>query len=113
MITVETLKEYGADTDSGITRCAGMADFYLEMVKQAMTEDRFPALRKSIDDRDFQTAFEIAHGMKGIFANLSLDPVLNPVSEITELLRKKEDTDYSALLTRAETEYRRLLALKD
>ncbi len=85
-----------------------MKDFYLKMVEQSINEAKFPALRTAIESRDFNTAFEIAHSMKGVYANLSLDPVLKPVQEITDLLRKKTETDYSELLNRAETEFSKL-----
>ena len=37
-------------------------------------------------------------GSKLMYANLSLTPLTKPVSEITELLRSKTQTDYSAHL---------------
>ena len=32
MLTVETLRAYGADVDEGITRCMGNEQFYMKLV---------------------------------------------------------------------------------
>ena len=54
---------------------------------------------------------EIAHGMKGMYTNLSLSPLSNPVIEITELLRNQVQTDYSPLLNEIKTQFKKLKAL--
>ena len=48
---------------------------------------------------DLKTAFESAHALKGVLGNLSLTPLYDKVSEITELLRARTETDYSPLLS--------------
>ena len=42
----------------------------------------------------------MAHSLKGVLANLSLTPVFEPVSEITEGLRAKKDLNYEELLNK-------------
>ncbi len=111
MITIDKLNEYGADTASGINRCAGMEDFYLQLVQQSIVDGDLAPLRSAIEAKDLQKGFEIAHSLKGIFSNLSLTPILEPVSEMTELLRAKQDVDYSALLAQAESALEKLKAL--
>ena len=49
-------------------------------------------------NRDFKAAYELAHGLKGMYANLSLTPLSVPLSEITEHLRAQTDMDYTALM---------------
>lgn len=105
MITVKKLKELGCDTDKGLERCLGDEDFYLEFVPDALKKERYERLEALIKNKDLDAAFEAAHGLKGILANLSLDPVLEPVAEMTELLRARTDTDYSGLLTKMWERY--------
>ncbi|MBO4505378.1 MAG: Hpt domain-containing protein [Lachnospiraceae bacterium] len=105
MITVKKLKELGCDTDKGLERCLGNEDFYLEFVPDALKKERYEKLEALIKNKDLDAAFEAAHGLKGILANLSLDPVLEPVAEMTELLRARTDTDYSGLLTKMWERY--------
>ena len=49
--------------------------------------------------------------MKGVSANLALTPLREPVSEITELLRSRTETDYAPLMERIEKEYEKLETL--
>ena len=58
----------------------------------------FQKLRDSIEKGDLSAAFEAAHAIKGSAGNLAVTPVFEPIVEITELLRAKTQTDYTALL---------------
>ena len=111
MLTVESLKAFGANTDEGIKRCAGMENFYLNLVRRSLDDAKFDQLRSAVNAKDYEKAFEIVHSMKGVFANLSLDPVLKPIEKITDLLRNKSDADYGELLDEAEKSVRKLEAL--
>lgn len=111
MITLESLKEYGANVDEGLARCMGKEDFYLMLVKKAAEDEKLVTLEKQLAEKDLNGAFETAHALKGVVANLSLDPLTKPVSEMTELLRVRTDTDYSQLLTKSKQELERLRAL--
>ncbi len=95
MLTIDALKEYGANTDEGLKRCFGNEGFYLKLVGMAPKEESFDKLFAAIDSHDPDAGFEAAHALKGVLSNLSLDPIIEPVKEITELLRSREDIDYS------------------
>lgn len=111
MLTIDKLREYGADVDEGIARCMNMTDFYISLVKKVLTDNRLPLLEQQIGEGSLEGAFETAHALKGMYANLSLTPLTKPVSEMTELLRSRTDTDYSALLSEAKSQFDKLCAL--
>ena len=111
MLTIEKLREYGADVDEGLARCLNMEDFYISLVEKVLEDNRLPLLERQISEEDLDEAFETAHALKGMYANLSLTPLIKPVSEITELLRSKTNTDYSALLTEAKMQFEALCSL--
>ncbi|MBR4554731.1 MAG: Hpt domain-containing protein [Ruminococcus sp.] len=111
MLTADKLRAFGANTDEGIARCMGKEDFYLMLVGKVLNDKRVPALEKQLAEKDLDAAFETAHAMKGMYANLSLDPLTRPVSEMTELLRNRTDTDYTALLEEVKTQFERLCSL--
>ena len=94
MLTIESLKEYGADVETGIKRCRKEA-LYLKLVGKVPSNDNFDLLKESLDQNNLDAAFEYAHGLKGVVTNLSLTPLEEPICEITELLRAREDIDYS------------------
>ncbi len=111
MLTIEKLREYGADVDEGLARCMNMEDFYIGLVKKAVADNRLPLLEQQIGEGDLDAAFETAHALKGMYANLSLSPLTKPVSEITELLRGRTETDYSPLLAEAKVQFEVLCSL--
>ena len=74
-------------------------------------DEGYDVLQQAIDDGRLADAFEAAHGLKGALANLALTPLLEPVSEITELLRVETQMDYQPLVTRILSERDRLRAL--
>ncbi|MBR4628353.1 MAG: Hpt domain-containing protein [Ruminococcus sp.] len=111
MLTTDKLREYGADVDEGLVRCMNKEDFYLMLVKKVLSDGRLSVLEQQISAKDFAQAFETAHALKGVYANLSLTPLTSPVSEMTELLRNRTDTDYTALMEEAKAQFQKLCSL--
>ena len=98
MITIEKLKDFGADTQEGLGRCYGNEALYLRLVNMIPGEANFDKLKNALDHHDLDSAFEAAHALKGVLGNLSLTPMFEQCSEITELLRARTDMDYTPLL---------------
>ena len=97
-MTIDDLKNYGADTIEGLRRCMNNESFYIRLVKMIPGDAGFQKLYDAIGRGDLTAAFEAAHALKGSTGNLALTPIFAPVSEITELLRAGTKTDYSALI---------------
>ncbi len=98
MITLDALRGFGADTDRGLATCMGNEALYLRLVSSVSSEKSFDDLSSAIKAGDLDSAFEAAHALKGVLGNLSLTPLYEKASEITEFLRNKTDTDYGKLL---------------
>ena len=98
MITVEKLNNFGANTAEGLARCFGNEALYLKLVATIPGEASFGKLKDALAEKNLKAAFEAAHALKGVLANLSLTPIYTPVAEITELLRSNTDMDYKSLL---------------
>jgi hypothetical protein len=111
MISVEKLKSLGVNVEEGLARCMNKEDFYLMLVNKALADNKLELLEQQIKNKDLDGAFETAHALKGMYANLSLDPVTKPVVEITELLRGRNDVDYTALITEAKSQFTKLKEL--
>ena len=111
MLTLENLKNFGADVDDGLARCMNNENFYLMLVGKTLNDNRIDALEAQILAGDLDAAFETAHALKGLYANLSLTPLTKPVTEMTELLRNRTKTDYSGLITEAKSQYAKLNSL--
>ena len=97
-MTIERLKEFGANTEEGLQRCMNNEAFYLRMVRMVPGDANYQKLYDAVEAGDLEAAFEAAHAIKGSTGNLALTPIYAPVSEITELLRARTQTDYSELI---------------
>jgi HPt (histidine-containing phosphotransfer) domain-containing protein len=111
MITIEKLREFGADVDDGLARCLNKKDFYIDLIKRLTDDKRIYLLDQQIKGMELGEAFETAHTLKGMYANLSITPLTIPCTEMTELLRRRVDTDYTELMEKLKTEFERLCAL--
>ena len=100
MITLDALREYGANTAEGLERCMNNEAFYLRFVNMALEDKGFDALKTAIEAGDKKASFEAAHALKGLLGNLSLTPIYDIVVELTERLRAGEDADYEDYLRR-------------
>ena len=70
--------------------------------RHAFTEDKsFGNLEKALNEKDYKQAFEEAHTLKGVSANLSLTPLCEAICKVVEDLRHEKyltlDDDYSVL----------------
>ena len=112
MITVENLKNYGANTDEGLQRCMNDEMLYLKLVNRFLEQNTFEDLKERIANKDLEGAFHVAHSLKGVLGNLSLTPLYRIIYDMTELLRNRTDTDYSDYINQYEESYSKLIALK-
>lgn len=99
MLTTAFLRDWGANVDEALVRCLNNETFYLTLVNKSLQDPSFEKLRTSCESGDLDKAFDAAHALKGVMANLALTPILRPVQEITELLRSKTVMDYTPLAT--------------
>ena len=97
MLTIDKLKTYGADVETGVSRCAGNENLYLRLVGVCLQELGSAELESCLRAGELDKAFETAHKLKGGVTNLALTPIAEPVCELTELLRNKTPGDYEGL----------------
>ena len=111
MLTIDALKQFGANTDEALTRCMGNEEFYFKLIGKALEDKNFTALEEAIAAHNLDAAFEAAHSLKGVMGNLALTPIYEPVYEITELLRARTETDYAPYLETIAAKKAELAAL--
>ena len=90
-MTLDALRAFGANTAEGMARCLNDEPFYLEMVAMALADKNFDALRSAMDAGDARAAFTAVHALKGAVGNVALTPIYEPLYELTELLRGKDE----------------------
>ena len=98
MLTIDALRQAGVNTAEGLGRLMNNETFYLRLVNMALDDAGFGKLAAAVDSGDKKAAFEAAHALKGVMGNLSLTPLYEKASEITELLRAGQEADYALLV---------------
>ena len=99
-MTKEKLISAGADYDGGLELCMNNEEFYFKMIRKGLANERFDSLKKNLDDKNLDAAFEDAHALKGVAGNLHLTPLFKAIEVIVEPLRARDsETDYQTLYT--------------
>ena len=89
----QKLIENGADVEGTLHRFMGNEALYSKFLLKFGDDTNYAKLVESLDQGNYEEAFKYAHTLKGVSANLGLDPVCKPVSALTELLRGKAAAD--------------------
>lgn len=84
---LERLRDWGCDVDGALERMLDDEEFYLECLSMLMEDEGFDALSAALEQGDASTAFDRAHALKGVLANLGLTPLFEQVEKIVEPLR--------------------------
>ena len=111
MLTVEKLRQFGANADEGLQRCMNNEAFYLKMVSRFLEDKSFDKLKAEIDNGNLEEAFKAAHALKGVLGNLAITPLYEIIFEMTELLRNQTKCDYSDYIKKYDEKYLQLVSL--
>ena len=96
-ISIDELKNKGADVETGLSRCVGNEALYLKLINMGLGDTKFEELGAAIEAGDLDKSFELCHALTGVIGNLSLTPLYDVISKMTEKLRGREKADYSVM----------------
>ena len=94
---LKKLEDWGCDIAGAMERVVDDEELYVTCLEIFLTDENFEALGTAIAEKNLDAAFEYAHALKGVAANLGLTPVYAPVSELVEILRKQADGDLAGM----------------
>lgn len=83
------LEGMGMDVDNTVKRFMGNETLYLKFLNKFQTDQSIASIQQNLADQNAEETFKSAHTLKGVAANLGLDPIAQYASDITELLRGK------------------------
>lgn len=89
----EILEQRGCNMAEIKERFLGDKMFYLECYEEFMRDDNFQLLGVQLRAKQTQAAFDTAHTLKGLAANMGLIDMFRVLSEIVEPLRDGICTD--------------------
>lgn len=84
---IDSLNSLGVDLDETLERFVGNEDLYFKCLNKFLSDKNFSHLMEAIKDEDPAEAFEAAHALKGVSANLGLDNLYEQMKIITEVFR--------------------------
>lgn len=84
---IVSLNETGIDYQEGLSRFSGHEAIYEKYLKRFPDAQEYPDLIKAMDAKDYEAAFKLAHTLKGVTGNLSLNSFLETLKEFVEDLR--------------------------
>jgi len=103
----QRLKEWGCDIEGALERFLDDKELYVTCLQTVAVDGNFKKLGAALEEERIADAFDYAHTLKGVFANLGLTPMYTIVEEIVEPLRNGSMNNlkqpYEALL--ASNEY--------
>lgn len=106
----ECYDELGSDFDKVLSRLVSEA-LIKKFALKFLDDPSFGQLKTALTDKDAETAFRMAHTLKGICLNLGFDNLYKPSEELTELLRGREIVPGSQeMFAEVEAEYNKTVA---
>lgn len=79
---------------------------------KVVNDKSYDLLTKSIEEKNVEEAFRAAHTMKGVCQNLSLTRLYHSASELSEVLRDRQDygEDVEPVLEKVKEDYAQMIA---
>lgn len=99
------LTNHGVDWNETMARFVNSEELYMECLEMLMQDESLPKLTAALKTGDLQTAFEAAHTLKGVAANMGLPALTGAASQLVEPLRNKTPLDYTPLLQTLTDEF--------
>lgn len=102
---INSLAQWGCNVDMALERFDGDRELYLECLEIFDQDKNFSDLGQLLQSEKYVEAFNCAHALQGVTANLSLTPLLEVVTAISVALKQ-------GLYTKAGDNYKMLLVKK-
>lgn len=84
---LEELKDWGCDIDGALERFVGDKELYLSCLYTVLDDKAFAGLGEALRGNRIKEAFDCAHILKGVLANLGLTPMYDVTVRLVEPLR--------------------------
>lgn len=84
---VSKLEAWGCDVNSALDRFDQDEELYVDCLKIFATDENFSALKKALEDKNVEEAFNAAHALKGVAGNLSLGLLYQSICTVSDALK--------------------------
>lgn len=87
---LEELRNWGCDVEGALERFVGDEDLYKMCLNTVLEDKSFAGLGEALNAEQVKEAFDCAHTLKGVLANMGLTPMFDITVQIVEPLRAGE-----------------------
>lgn len=109
----EKLEAYGVDVPVTMERLGNSEDLYLTCLDLFLNDGNMEELGKALEQGDLTQGFKAAHALKGVAANLGLQPYYEKICRIVEPLRSADvQADYKTMYEEIFQEEQKVKALR-
>ena len=106
--------EIGSNYDAVVSLMGGSERIVDKFVRKFPNDPSAAELFRSFEAKDYETAFRMAHTLKGVCLNLGFDKLRRSSSELTEALRGTVADNAPELLENVRRDYDEIIgALKE
>lgn len=81
------LVSLGVDLGETLERFVDNEELYFRCLRKILDDKNYSSMCEAIDNNDAKAAFDYAHALKGVSANLGLNKVYSEMKIITEVFR--------------------------
>lgn len=105
---IKELEQMGCNMQTTLSRFLDDRDFYAECYTEMLADAGFAKLGQELQAEDMEEAFKTAHMLKGMIANMGLEPMLAHIVGMVEALRIRQGScaelmpDYEGLMAEKE-----------
>lgn len=94
---LEELRNWGCDIDGALERFVGDEELYKTCLYTVLDDKSFGGLGEALEAGQVREAFDYAHTLKGVLANMGLTPMYDITVRIVEPLRTGDTEGLPAL----------------
>lgn len=107
--TIKELLEGGIDIEGIYQRLPGKDELIKKLLLKFPNEKSYSDLIEAMEAQDYHKAFESAHNLKGVAANMDMHPFLESVTSLVEKLRREEPADMEEELEAVKRDYTQVI----
>lgn len=83
------LNAIGADVNEGLEICMNMKPLYKKLLEMFVRDPNFALMQAAIEEGDCPKAYEYAHALKGVTANIGFRHLWEPLIRIMQEMKEE------------------------
>lgn len=108
-INKEKLQDAGAKLKPALERFMNDENLYVRFLKKFLNDENYDKLSLSLEENNYEDAFNCAHNLKGVSLNLGLDSLSIACDDMAKRFREKDYTQKDLLFEKITDKYNKYI----